>query len=77
MNWIGRQGLQLLETLMHTEHEVCTEEESLFEILNDMLTLQYNLTIKLLQFSKPVRQHNESKEEWMGRFRIAAIEWAE
>ena len=45
-NWLGRQGLQLLETLMQAEQEVCNEEECLFEILNNKFRLQYNETIK-------------------------------
>ena len=32
-NWLGRQGLQLLETLMQAEQEACNEEGGLFEIL--------------------------------------------
>ena len=34
---------------------------------------QYNETIKSLQFSKLIRQSNESVEEWMGRLRTAVV----
>ena len=57
---------------MQAEQEACNK--GLFEILNDKFRLQYNEAIKLLQFYKLVRQHNESTEERMGRLRIAAIE---
>ena len=33
-NWLGRQGLQLLETLTQAEQEACNDEEGLFEKLN-------------------------------------------
>ena len=34
-NCLGRQGLQLLETLTQTEQEACSEEEVLLQILNE------------------------------------------
>ena len=49
-NWLGSQGLKLLETLTKAEWDACSEEEGLFEILNNKFRLQYNETIKLLQF---------------------------
>ena len=73
-NCLGRQGLQLLETLTLTEQEACNNEEGLFKILNKKFKWEYNETIKSLKFCNLVRQHNESKEEWMGRFRTAAME---
>ena len=33
-NWLGRQGLQLLETLIQGDQEACNDEEGLFKILN-------------------------------------------
>ena len=30
-NWLGKQGLQLLETLTQVEQEACNDEESLLE----------------------------------------------
>ena len=50
------------------------KKKNLFKILNNKFRLQYKEIIKLLQFHKPVRQHNESIEEGMGRHRIAAIQ---
>ena len=62
-NWLGRQGLQLLETLMEAEQESCNNEEGLFKILNTKFKLQYNEIIKSLQFNNLVRHHNGSTEE--------------
>ena len=59
---------------MQVEKEECNDEEGLFKILNTKFTLQYNETIKLLQFYNLVRWHNESMEEWMGSLRTTAME---
>ena len=72
-NWLGRQGLQLWETLTEAEQEACYEEGQ-FEIFNNRFKPQDNETIILLQFCKLVRQQNESAEEWVGRLRIIAVE---
>ena len=49
-NWLGRKGLQYLETLMSTEKETCNTVEGLFETLTNKFKPQYNETIKSLQF---------------------------
>ena len=59
---------------MQAEQRACNEAEGLFEILNNKFRLHYSEKMKSLQFHKPVRQHNESAEEWIGKLRIAAIE---
>ena len=43
-SWLDRQSLQILETLILVEWEVCHKEEGIFEILNDIYRLQYNKT---------------------------------
>ena len=63
-NWLGRQGLQLLETLAQSD------EESLLETLGNRFNLQYHEALKLLYFCKLLRQHNESAEEWKDRLTI-------
>ena len=72
--WLGRQGLQLLESLTQAEQEVSNTEEGLFEMLNSKFKPQYNDTIKSLQLCKLMRQANENTEEWMGRIRVVATE---
>ena len=56
---------------MQAEQEACNDEEGL---LHQVTGLRCNTTIKSLQFCKLVRQHNESADEWMSRFRILATE---
>ena len=51
-NWLGRKGLQYLETLMPMEKETCNTLKGLFETLSNKFKLQYNETIKSLQFRK-------------------------
>ena len=73
-NELGRKGLQYLETLTITEKETCNTLEGLFDTLTNKFKLQYNETIKLLQFRKLCRYEDENVEEWMGRLWVAAIE---
>ena len=51
-NWLGRKGLQYLETLMTMEKEMCNNLEGLLETLTNKFKPQYNETIKSLQFRK-------------------------
>ena len=51
-NWLGRKGLQYLETLMTAEKEACNTLEGLYETLSNKFKPQYNETIKSLQFRK-------------------------
>ena len=44
-------------------------------MLNISFKLQYNETIKSLQFHKLMRQTNGNTEEWSGRIRVASIEF--
>ena len=56
------------------EQERCNTMEGFFKTLNNNFKPQNNETIKSLQFHKLDRQTTENAEEWMGRFRLAAIE---
>ena len=51
-NWLGRQGLQYIETLMTMEKEMCNTLEGLFETLSNKLKPQFKETIKSLQLRK-------------------------
>ena len=73
-NWLGRKGLQYLETLMTAEKETCNNLEGLFETLTNKFKPQYNETIKSLKFRKIYRYDDENVEEWMGRLQVAAVE---
>ena len=52
-NWLGRKELHYVETLMPAEREACTMLDGLHDTLATKLKLQYNETIKSLQFRKP------------------------
>ena len=53
---------------------MCNTLEGLFETLSNKFKLQYNETIKSLQFRKLYQYEEENVEEWMGRLHIAAVE---
>ena len=59
---------------MTTEKEMCNTLEGPFETLANKFKLQYNETIKSLQFRKLYKYDDENVEEWMGRLHIAAVE---
>ena len=73
-NWLGRKGLQFIESLMRVEKEKCSTIESLFETLKKKFWPQFNEMIKSLQFCKLCRQSGGNAEAWMGRLRLGAIE---
>ena len=51
-NWLGRKGLHYIETLMENEKEACSTLEGLVNMLAAKFKLQYNETVKSLQFRK-------------------------
>ena len=54
--WLGRKGLQFIESLTHTEKAKCNIIEGLFAMLNNKFKPQFNETIKSLQLHKLSRQ---------------------
>ena len=73
-NWLGRKGLHYIETLTENEKEACSTLEGLVNMLAGKFKLQYNETVKSLQFRKLYRLENESVDEWMGRLCVAVAE---
>ena len=73
-NWLGRRGLQFIESLRQVETEKCITIEGLFKTLTNKFRPQFNEIMKALQFHKLSKQCGENPEEWMGRLRLAAIE---
>ena len=59
--WLGRKGLQYLETLMTAEKEMCNTLEGVLEMLSN-------------KFRKLYWHNEENVDVWMGRLCIAAIE---
>ena len=72
--WLGKKGLHYIESLMESEKETCSTLEGLFNTLATKFKLQYNETIKSLQFRKPYRLEGESADECMGRLHVVAAE---
>ena len=64
-NWLGRKGLQYLETLTTTEKDTCNTVEGLFETLSNKFKPQYNETTKSLQFRRLYQYEDENVEEWI------------
>ena len=64
-NWLGRKGLQFLESLINEEKVTCSMLEGSFETLTNEFRPQFNETIKSLQFHKLSRQDGEGTEKWM------------
>ena len=64
-NWLGRKGLHYIETLTENKTDACSTLEGLVNTLAAKFKLQYNETVKSLQFRKLYRLENESADEWM------------
>ena len=73
-NWFGRKGLHYIESITEAEKQVCNTLQGLFDTLSTKFWLQFNETIKSLQFRKLYRSEDESAEEWMGWLCMAAAE---
>ena len=50
-NWLGRKGVQFIESLTHTEKNICSTLEGLFKILTKKSRPQFNEMIKSLKFA--------------------------
>ena len=73
-NWLRRKGLLYNKSLTEGEKEACNALQGLFNTLAAKFRLQFNETIKLLQFRKLYRFKGKSAEEWMGRLCVAVAE---
>ena len=60
---------------MWTERERCHITEGLFTTFNNIFKPEFNETIKSLKFHKLSRKVKENTEEWMGRLRLAVVEY--
>ena len=63
-HWLGRKGLQYLETLTTAEKETCNKQEGLFETLSNKFKPQYNETIKFCTNSE--NYINMRMKTWKG-----------
>ena len=62
-NWLGRKGLNYTESITEAEKQTCNILQGLFDTLSTRFWLQFNETIKSLQFRKLCRSEDESAEE--------------
>ena len=73
-NWLRRKGLHYIESLTEGEKEACVTLQGLIDTLAKIFRLQYNETIKSLQFRQLCRYEGENADEWMGRLRVVVAE---
>ena len=73
-NWLGRKGLYYIQSITEAEKLACNILQGLFDTLSTKFWLQFNETIKLLQFRKLCRSEDKNAEEWMGWLHMAAAE---
>ena len=51
-NWLGREGLHLIQTCTNSEKETCKTARGLLTTLNEKFKPQHNETTLLLQYCK-------------------------
>ena len=66
-NWLGWEGLLLMETLTQEEKEKCRNTKGLFSMLSIRFKPCHNHIMLALQYLKLHRKSNESVQEWMCR----------
>ena len=71
-NWIGRRGLQFIDSLTQEEKQGCETFEGLCSTFVKKFHPAFNETVKSLQFRKLCRLDGENAEAWMGGLRVAA-----
>ena len=71
--WLGRKGLQFLETLTNVEKMTCCTLGGLYNILTSKFRPQFNETFKSMQFRIFCRNDGENVEEWTERLRVTPI----
>ena len=77
LNWLGIEGVQVIQTLTEAEHEKCMTSARLLNMLSEKwkkFKPKYNETMLSFQYCKLIREQSENAEEWMGHCRIKANE---
>ena len=70
---VRKKGSTVLR-ISDKEKVMCSMLEGLIKMLSNTFRLQFNETIKSLQFCKLSRQDEASAGEWIGRFSLSAVE---
>ena len=61
-NWLGRVGIQLIQTSMNTDKETCRTLKGLFSTIDGKFKSHHNQTILSLQCCKLKRKYHEAGE---------------
>ena len=62
-NWLGREGVQFIQTLTNAEKEACKSTTGVFNALKEKFRQQHNEMILSLLYCKLQRKGNESTQE--------------
>ena len=54
LNWLGREGLQFMQTLNDEEHEKCKANMGVFEVLREIFKVEHSETVLPLQYWKVI-----------------------
>ena len=73
-NWLGREGLQFIQTSTNTEKEACKSVTGLFNVLKEKFMPHHNKMILSVQYCKLHKKENESTQKCMGRLCINTAE---
>ena len=65
MEWLGGEGLHIIQTLTDKEQWTCNNIANLFNILNVKIKLHHNETILSLQYCTLSSNENDGAEERM------------
>ena len=73
LNWLGREGLQVMQALNGEEQKKFKNSVGLFEVLTENVNpnIRDNLS---LQYCKLINEQNESIKEWISCLRIMVDE---
>ena len=71
-NWLGREGLQFIQTVAYSGKQTCKSATGLLIVLKEKF--KHNEMTLSLQYSKLYRKKNESIQEWMGTLHRKAAE---
>ena len=74
LTWLGREGLQIRQTLNDEEKEKCKTIMGLFKVLSELFKSQHIETVLPLQYCKLLGEPSDDAAEWIGCLRVKANE---
>ena len=78
-NWLGREGLQFIQTLNNDKQDKSKNNTGLSKVLSEKFKPQYNETSPSLKYCKLITEKSESAKELMAhsRFKQSECEYKE